>query len=201
MATGSISDITGRLQKWLPSRWFPTQSVNANGTVPRIYAQLVSFATALAGIWSQIQYAIAQTRLATSSDGWLDLASQDYFGGDLPRLSGETDPAFEARIEANLLAPANTRPAVLATVERVTGFAARVIQPWQPNDNARYGGSFYGYNRAARPGQYATPASRAAAMAACSTRPIPPSCRRRARSICSLRPRRASSSSMTRSIA
>jgi len=166
--TGSVADITARLQKWLPSRWFPTQAVNADGTVPRIYAQLVSWATALAAVWSQIQYAIAQARLGTSTDGWLDLSSQDFFGGDLPRLSGETDPVFEARIEANLLAPANTRLAVLETVERVTGYPARVIQPWQPNDNARYGGSFYGYNRAARPGQYANGNQRYSGLVVCA---------------------------------
>jgi hypothetical protein len=155
MATGSIADITSRLQRWLPARWFPTQAVNSDGTVPRVYAQLVSWATGLQAIWTQIQYTIAQTRLGTSTDGWLDLLSQDYFGGDLPRLSGETDAAFQARIAANLFLPANTPAAIQSAVESVTGYPARLIEPWQPAQTFVWGRSFWGVNTAANPGQWA----------------------------------------------
>lgn len=155
MPTGSQSDFVGRLQAWLPTRWFPTEAQNVNGSVPRIYALLSGAAAAFAQVWNQLQYARTQTRASTSTDGWLDLASEDFFGGTLPRLPGETDPAFQARIKANLFLPANTRAAIEEAVEKLTGYPARMIEPWQPNDNARYGSSFYGYNTVLRPGQYA----------------------------------------------
>lgn len=138
MATGSVSDIVARLQKWLPQRWFPIQAKNADGTVPRIFAQLVSWSTALSQVFAQIQYAKAQTRVGTATDGWLDLASQDYYGGNLPRLAGETDPAFAARIIAAFPPRGATRPQIIAALTAFTGTAPRVVEPWRLQDTGAW---------------------------------------------------------------
>lgn len=162
MATGDANDIIGRLQRWLPTRWFPTDV----GT--RIYATLAGIASPLNAVWNQIAYVRQQTRLGTVTDGFADLASFDYLADRLPRIAGETDAAYVVRIKANIFLKANTRAAVQAAVESVTGYPARVIEPWRPNDNARYGSSFYGYNRRARPGQYSNGNQRYLGLIVCS---------------------------------
>lgn len=162
MATGDQTDIIMRLQRWLPQGWFPTTP----GT--RVYAIVAGLASVLASIYALIAYAALQTRIATATDGFLDIISRDYLGGNLPRLPGETDAAFAARIRANLFLAANTRTAIKTYLEAVTGNPVRMIEPWQPNDNARYGNSFYGYNRAGRPGQYSNGARRYSGLIVCS---------------------------------
>src|SRR6185312_11672150 len=162
MAVGDNSDVIGRLQRWLPTRWFPSDI----GT--RIYATLAGFSSALSAVYAQIAYVRKQTRLGTVTDGFADLASQDFLGDRLPRLSGETDAAYVARIKANIFPTANTRSAIEAAVVAVTGNPCRLIEPWQPNDNARYGSSFYGYNRKGRPGQYANGNQRYRGLVVCT---------------------------------
>ena len=46
----------------------------------------------------------------------------------------------------------------------VTGFPARVIEPWQPNDTFGWGRSFWGVNTAANPGQWANGNQRCQAL-------------------------------------
>lgn len=160
--TGDQNDVTSRFLRWLPQGWFPS----ITGT--RVYALAAGFGSILATIFGMVAYAKAQTRIATTTDGFLDLASQDYLGANLPRLLGESDTAFSARIRANIFLKANTRSAVQNALETVTGAPVRMIEPWQPNDNARYGNSFYGYNRLARPGQYANGNQRYSGLIECS---------------------------------
>jgi hypothetical protein len=162
MAAGDQTDIIGRLQRWLPTRWFPTDI----GT--RVYATLAGFASPLSAIYSQIAYVRNQTRLGTVTDGFADLASYDYLGDRLPRLAGESDATYVARIKANIFLKANTPTAVEAAIEAVTGYPARVIEPWNPSNNARYGSAFYGFNRKSCPGQYSDGNQRYKGLIVCS---------------------------------
>jgi hypothetical protein len=75
--TGDQTDILGRIKALLPFRWFPD-------TTPVLDALLSGIAWSLALIYSLIQYAKNQTRIATASDGFLDLISYDFFGINLP---------------------------------------------------------------------------------------------------------------------
>ena len=96
---------------------------------------------------SSLQYALDAMRIDTAQNDALDLASLDFFGAErvsdfaLPRQPGETDPAFAARILANLLPSGATRPAVIAAVEKVTGATPRVIEPWRPSDTGVFDGA------------------------------------------------------------
>ncbi|WP_083615571.1 hypothetical protein [Paraburkholderia sp. SOS3] len=69
---------------------------------PNFDATLQGPAWALSSIYAQITYAALQTRIATATDGYLDLISNDFFGTSLPRLTNEPDGDFRARILANL---------------------------------------------------------------------------------------------------
>lgn len=162
MATGDQLDTIGRLQRWLPTRWFPTSI----GT--RIYATLAGFASPFQAVFAQIAYTKLQTRLGTVTDGFADLASFDYLGNRLPRIAGESDAAYVARIKANIFLKANTRAAVLAAVESVTGYPARAIEPWQPNDTFVWGKSFWGVDTAANPGNWSDGNQRYNGLIVCS---------------------------------
>lgn len=160
--TGDQNDVLARLQRWLPQGWFPT----ATGT--RIYAILSGFASVLSSIYAMVAYTKLQTRIATATDGFLDLISQDYLGSNLPRLPGETDAAFSARIRANIFLAANTRTAIQNALQNVTGAPVRMIEPWQPNDTFVWGKSFWNVNTAQNPGQWSNGNARYVGMIQCS---------------------------------
>src|ERR1700734_598030 len=102
MATGDVQDIVARIKAVLPNGWF-------TGSTPILDGVLKGSAAALAQVYSLISYAQLQTRLATATDGFLDLISFDYFGSLYPRKPMEADSAFRSRIQAELFLERGTR--------------------------------------------------------------------------------------------
>lgn len=113
--TGDSNDLISRLQRWLPQGWFPTRA----GT--RIYAILSGFASLLSTLYGWAIYLRLQTRIATATDGFLDLASADYFGSLLPRLTAETDTLFSGRIRREVVRDKLTRNAIDKLLFEMTG--------------------------------------------------------------------------------
>lgn len=132
--TGSAADLTNRLQRWLPSRWFPT----GGGT--RIWATISGSAAALVSLYQQVVYAKAQTRIATSTDGFLDLTAADYLG-IFPRRLNETDPSYALRIQREILRPRNTRAAIVQVLEDLTGNTPTVFRPTNAADTGGWSGA------------------------------------------------------------
>jgi hypothetical protein len=128
MSKGDALDITWRLFRWLPSRWFPP------GPGTRIWATLTGFAAALSQVWNQIVYLRTQTRLRTISDGWVDLASWDFFGGKFPRRQQEGDASFSKRIRHEVLRERNTRRAIGSVVFDLVGRSPVVFEAYNPHD-------------------------------------------------------------------
>jgi hypothetical protein len=128
MATGDANDMAARLRAVLPSEWFPA------GPLPVLDTLLAGFGTALAWAYNFLAFARAQMRLVSSTGAFLDLFAFDFFGNGLLRRPGETDAAYGARISASLLAPKNTRAAVIEAVTLLTGRAPVVFEPWRPAD-------------------------------------------------------------------
>ncbi len=152
MAIGDTSDITARLFRWVPRGWFPSDP----GTL--VGALLAGFAMALAQIYQTIQYAGLQVRIATASDGWLDLISGDFFGLALPRENAETDTAFRGRILRELARPRSTRHAVMQALTDLTGRTPVVFEPSRPADTGAYNGaSTLAYGAAGGYGSLALP--------------------------------------------
>jgi hypothetical protein len=135
MAIGDISDIFARLKKQIPSSWF-----NAS---PNFDATLQGPAWALSSIYAQITYATLQTRIATATDGYLDLISNDFFGTDLPRLPNEQDGPFRARILANLFVKGPTRANMSAVLALVTGRTPDIFEPSNTTDSGGWDSAFY----------------------------------------------------------
>ena len=141
MATGDQNDMLERLKALLPRGWF--------GDSPTILTALLSgFAAIFANVYSVLTYAKAQCRIATASDGWLDLVSADFFGATLPRKAGESDTAFRNRITVNLFRERATRKAVTTVLIALTGVAPVIVEPRRPQDTGVYGGPLIGYGSA-----------------------------------------------------
>ena len=139
MATGDANDIRGRLRELLPNGWF-------GSATPVLDAVLSGTAAALSGAYSLAAFARLQTRIATATDGFLDLVSQDFFGGSLPRRRAEPDAAFRTRILAELLAEKGTRRGMVRALTALTGRAPVIFEPARPQDAGGYnvGGCGYG---------------------------------------------------------
>jgi hypothetical protein len=148
---GDQANILARIKALLPFRWFPDST-------PVLDALLSGPAWALAQIYALIQYAILQTRIGTATDGFLDLISYDYFGGNLPRRSQEQDNPFRARILATLLREKVTRSGMIAALVNLTGRKPVIFEPARPADTGAYSVSTSGYGVAGGYGSLMLPA-------------------------------------------
>jgi hypothetical protein len=87
----------------------------------------------------------------------LDLISQDFFGGALPRLVNEMDAHFLMRIQINLFRERATRRGVVLVLEELTGQTPIIIEPWNPGDCGAYGVPTSGYGVAGYYGSLSLP--------------------------------------------
>jgi hypothetical protein len=139
MATGDRTDLLGRIQSLLPRGWF--------GDSPTILtALLTGFAAIYASLYTVLSYARQQMRIATATDGWLDVISADFFGPSLPRKTNESDTAFRNRITVNLFRERATRKAIIQVLTTLTGRASTIVEPERPADTGGYGIPTSGYS-------------------------------------------------------
>jgi hypothetical protein len=137
---GDANDFKSRLMALLPLRWFAD-------TTPVASALLAGISDGWTWLYGQLGYVGLQTRIATATDSFLDLISQDYLGATLPRKFGETDASFRARIQREMFRARATRPALVAELTNLTGRAPAVFEPTRPADTGAWG-HMLGYNRA-----------------------------------------------------
>jgi hypothetical protein len=130
--TGDAADMIARLLALLPLRWFADAA-------PVLAALLAGLADGWAWLYAMLTYARSQTRIATATDSFLDLIAQDFFAAALARRFGESDGAFRARIQAELLRPRATRAAVIGELVNLTGRTPVVFEPARPADTGGYG--------------------------------------------------------------
>lgn len=163
----TISSLTpdqfaARLAATFPAGWCAPEAKMPGGVV---YDVLNTAGSQLSFEITAFQYALAATRVQNAVNGALDLASLDYFGTlppyALPRLPGELDPSFRARILAGLgnLGQGATRAAITAAVEAVAQQPIRITEGWSPADTgvidggAGEGMMFWDVDTAATPGR------------------------------------------------
>jgi hypothetical protein len=139
MATGDIADVLTRLKALLPNGWFVEPT-------PILDGFLTGIAWALSQVYGLIAYARLQTRIATATDGFLDLISFDFFGSSLPREAQESDAAFRSRIQAELLLERGTRKGLIRALQILTGRTPWVFEPARPADTGGYDTNSMGYN-------------------------------------------------------
>ncbi|MDE2103830.1 MAG: hypothetical protein KGL39_41720 [Patescibacteria group bacterium] len=156
MATGDQNDIQNRLTALTPNGWFP------NGASPILSALYAGCGNAIAAIYSLLAYVRNQTRIATATDGFLDLISQDFFGPNLPRGANQSDASYRAAIQLALFPQKATRAAVSNILQQLTGRTPIIIEPFSPGDCGAYGSLANpnvpcGYNVAGRYGDLQIP--------------------------------------------
>lgn len=142
MSTGDQADILNRLQQLIPQSWFPV------GAAPLRDGLLTGIANTLSFIYGLLGYLRLQTRIATATDGFLDLIAADFFGTAIFRAANQTDDSFRAQIIANILRPRGTRPAVSSLLQQLTGRAPIIFEPRRPADTGGYGQGALAYNTA-----------------------------------------------------
>lgn len=135
--TGDQADLTARLKRVL-APWF------GNGPTPILDAMLQGPAWALAFIYGLYAYAKLQIRIATATEGWLDIAAFDYFGPTILRKVGQSDGSFRAVIQASILRERNTRKALIKVLQDVTGRTPVLLEPSVVSDTGAWD-SPYGY--------------------------------------------------------
>lgn len=138
--TGDQSDILARLHRLIPNGWFTV------GASPLFDGMLSGIANTLAFIYSLLAYLRLQMRIATATDGFLDLIAVDYFGNQLVRANSQTDDSFRARIIASILRERGTRKSVVDVLTQITGRAPVIFEPARPLDTGVYGGPGLAYN-------------------------------------------------------
>lgn len=147
MATGDQNDVLGRLRTLLP-RWF-------SDTATLLTATLQGYAWAAAFIYSLYVYARQQTRIATATDGWLDMIAGDFFGSALPRKAGQSDASYRTAIQINIFRERGTRAGLVKVIQDITGIKPVIWEPRRALDTGAYGIG-YGYGAA---GAYSTAAA------------------------------------------
>lgn len=138
---GDIPDIVGRLQSGLPIGWFP----NDLAVAPVLRAILYGLAESQAFIYTDIAYDRTQSRIATATDGNLDLVASDFFGLNLRRVNGQSDTSFRAVIDANLFRERVTRHGVDSILFDLTGSHPQIIEGQNPTDLGGYNTGYLGY--------------------------------------------------------
>lgn len=134
MATGDQNDILSRLQSYIPRGWFGDWS-----EAPIVSALLTGIASVFTTIYLLVMFFRAQTRLDTSTGGWIDLWAADFFGGNLPRKPNESDSSYIARIKVALFQDRATRPAMISVLTQLTGRAPIIFEPARPLDSGCLG--------------------------------------------------------------
>ena len=137
--TGDQDDMQARLLAALPQGWFADEA-------PVLSGLLTGLANGWSWLFNLLAYARQQSRIATATDGWLDLIARDYGGPALARQGGETDTAFSARITQTLQRLRGTRAALIAAVTNLTGRAPKVFEPAYPPDTGGLSSIGLGWN-------------------------------------------------------
>lgn len=129
---GSTADMLARLKSVLPLRWFPDET-------PILDGLLTGLASVGATLYAMLAYVGLQTRVATITDSFIDLAASDYCGPRLVRRAGETDAFFRIRLQRELLRTRGTRGAAQSALQDLTGRVPSIVEPARPADTGGYG--------------------------------------------------------------
>lgn len=150
MASLQQADFLARLKALLPASWFADEANVLGG-------YLSGFANLGAAVWGWLEYALAQTRIATASGRFLDLIAWDFFGARFRRRASQADDVFRKAIVAEILRPRTTRQGMEIALENLTGAKPIIFEPADPRDAAVYGSSGFAWSVKGRWGSLAHP--------------------------------------------
>ena len=129
---GDRDNIVGRFRDVMPPGWFDSDS-------PVLDTLLGALATPWSGLHQMVCYARNQTRIATATDGWLDLIALDFFGRRTKRRHQQSDQSFRNIISRELFRERATRRGLIRALEDITGRVPIVFEPGHAGDTGGYG--------------------------------------------------------------
>jgi hypothetical protein len=121
MATGDRTDILARLKGAMPL-WFGQSSPILDGV-------LSGFSVVAEWGYGLLQYAKLQTRVATATEGFLDLAAFDFLGRRIRRKPAQSDTVLRGVIQKEVLRTRATRTGVLQAIQDLTNSQATMFEP------------------------------------------------------------------------
>lgn len=136
MAVGDQADVLNRLVSLLPPSWFRNASAE-------VRAALACAAESHSFVYQLNQYARAQGRLYSSTDGFVEISSLDFFGVRFPRRASESDQSYASRVRAEIFRPRVTRAAVSQALSDLTGYAPVIQEPANPQDTWGWDASYW----------------------------------------------------------
>lgn len=128
--TGDEVDIRQRLRMTLPARWF-------SDIAPVLDGILSGLAAGWATLYTLLKYVRLQTRVVTITDGFLELAAQDFLSAPFPRRPDENDSGYRLRLLLAMRRERVTRAAIVK-VAADAGFALSIFEPAQPSSTGAY---------------------------------------------------------------
>ena len=132
----TASQFASRLVNLFPQSWVGDVAKTVGGV---LYSLMYAIGNQLSyEEINELLYAKNTTRLATATDTALNTWSQDLFGLNLLRVSGETDTAFRQRIHNNLLMPTVTRVNIQKDIAQNVGIYPRMAEPWSIYDTCAW---------------------------------------------------------------
>ncbi len=148
--TGDTTDIVARIKAVLPINWFPDET-------PVLDSILTGLASAWSGLYALLAAVRLQARIATASGQFLDGASADFFGTNLPRRSQEADSAFRARIQQEFVRERGTRAAIVSVLTDLTGRTPSLFEPARIADTGAYATPSFAYGTVGAWGSFGLP--------------------------------------------
>ena len=124
--TGDADDMRARLRLTLPAHWFAD-------TAPVLDGILYGLSSAWVALFALLQFIKTQCRIGTATNGFLDMAAQDYLGAAVSRRTQETDDAFRARLLLAMQRGRATRQAIVDAAA-AAGFTVQIFEAARPAD-------------------------------------------------------------------
>ena len=121
----------------MPPGWFDSDA-------PVLDTLLGALASPWSYLYQMVCYAKSQTRIATATDGWLDLIAIDFFGRRVKRRHRQTDQSFRGVIARELLRERATRGGLVRALEDLTGRTPIIFEPGHAGDTGGYGSGVSG---------------------------------------------------------
>lgn len=130
----TIDELITRLLSFMPTNWFSPEARSRGGN---LYALLKAFADNNLKLYAPVLSTQAQLAMTSATGAQLDGIARDFFGDKLPRMTGESDPAYRGRIVSRLFLPVGTREGMRAALARALGSDPIIVEP---TDGATTGG-------------------------------------------------------------
>ena len=127
---GDQSDFADRIRLTLPDGWFGDVAPVRDGL-------LEGLGSVWAWLYRLLQTVRLQTRLASTTGQFLDLACVDYFGARLARRAAEGDDALRSRLQSAMRRERGTRAGLISAVA-AAGYTASVFEAARPADTGAY---------------------------------------------------------------